>query len=43
MAPLGFNPIGNFAIGEEQLEFSEKHSSEPDKINDKITERYAEE
>lgn len=50
VTPLGYNqigcvkrPIGHFAIGEEQLEFSEKHSSDPEKINDKITERYAEE
>lgn len=35
--------VGQFTIGEELLEVSEKVSSDPDKLNDKITEQYAEE
>lgn len=35
--------VGQFTIGEELLEISEKVSSDRDKLNDKITEQYAEE
>jgi hypothetical protein len=35
--------LDNYAIGEEQVENSEKFSSDPDKITDKITEKYGEE